>query len=250
MALSLFGIIIICFVVIAFETLLIMFTFFKTPAATFLMASMMKKPVIYIIGKDRLGTFKSFTAANGAAKVKGEGLFALTQNSHTLESGSKTAIYFAFRDQAATLLPEYPAIIQELREKGIVLNHVEDIKDYLDKIKKGVKTDLPVSVRAYKTYRFHDLENMFPFNLDPTFIDATVQCEISKGLKLLKVGPTVMGGIIILLMVGAIAIYIIRNAFAHQIGADDCTAMVNAAKCVYNSAGNFINTTAQGALVK
>src|SRR6056297_589263 len=113
--------------VIAIESIILILIMWKTPAMTFLKASMLKKPIMYIIGKDRMGIFKTFTAQSGSAKLGKDGLYNLTENSHTLEAGSKIPIYFAFRDLAATLLPEYPAIIQELREKGVVINNIEDV---------------------------------------------------------------------------------------------------------------------------
>jgi hypothetical protein len=226
--------------VIAIESLMLIFIVWKTPALTFLMASFFKQPVMYLIGKDRLGVFKRFKPENGAGKIRGVGLFNLTENSSTLEIGSKTPIYLGFRDLAATLFPEYPAIVQELREQGIIINNVEDVNKYIARIKMGMTMDLPIKVRPFKTYKFHDLENMFPNNIDPTFIDATVQCEISKAIKLMKVGPKLAGGAIILFMAAAIAIFIIQKAFTGQIAAKDCQAMVSAAKC---AATIMVNTT-------
>jgi hypothetical protein len=241
---SMMNIFIILFATIAIETLLLIFILWKTPAWTFLMASISKKPLLYIIGKDRMGKFKAFKSENGAGKLGKDGLFHLTENSHTLETGSKTPIYFAFRDLAATLLPEYPAIIQELREKGVIINNIEDIQNYQKMIRKGMMEDLPISVEAYKTYKFHDLENMFPNNLDPTFIDATVQCEIAKYLKMLKMGPQILGGAVILLMVGAVAVFIVQKAFKGNMSAEDCQMMVQAAKCTINAGGQaLINAT-------
>lgn len=219
-------------VVIAIESLLLIFVIWKTPALTFLKAALLKKPLMYIIGKDRLGIFKCFTPHAGSAKLGKEGIYNLTENSHTLEIVSKIPIYFAFRDLAATLLPEYPAIIQEIREKGIVINNIEDVNEYIERIKKGMAEDLPVQVHAYKSYKFHDLENMFPNNIDPTFIDATVQYETSKGLKMMKLGPTVIGGVVILIMVSAIAVYILNKAFTGDISVEDCQAMVQTIKTV------------------
>ena len=224
------GIFIGLMVALSIESIILVLILWKTPAFTFLKASVLKKNVMYVIGKDRLSHFKTFKAENGSAKLGKEGIYNLTENSHTLEDGSKIPIYFAFRDLAATLLPEYPAIIQELREKGIVINNIEDVNNYIKDIKKGIKDDLPVQVHAYKTYKFHDLENMFPNNLDPTFIDATVQCEISKGLKLMKMTPALIGGGIMIIMVSAVAIFIINKAFSGSLSVEDCTAMIEAGK--------------------
>jgi len=216
---------------ICLETLILVFIFWKTPAFTFLKASMLKLPMMYLIGKDRMGYFKTFRSQHGAGKMGKEGLFHLTENSHTLEAGSKIPLYFAFRDLAATLLPEYPAIIQEIRERGIIINNIEDINNYIDDIKKQLKSDFYVQVQPYKTYKMHDLENLFPNNLDPTFIDATVQCEISKGLKTMKMLPIAIGGLIGLMMAAAVAVIIIEKAFKGSMDPGDCQAMVAAAKC-------------------
>ena len=222
---------------------MLVFIAWKTPALTFLKASLFKKPMMYIIGKDRLGYFKTFKAANGAGKVGKDGLFSLTENSHTLEAGAKIPIYFAFRDLAATLLPEYPAIIQEIREKGVIVNNIEDINNYIKRIKEGLMSDFPVEVKPYKTYKFHDLENLFPNNLDPTFIDATVQCEISKGLKTMKMLPLAIGGVVTLVMISAIAVFIMQRAFKGCIGAAECANMVTAAKCTVPQMVQAINNT-------
>jgi len=238
--LVIFGIL---FGVVAIETLVIVFIVWKTPAMVFLKASMTKSPLMYIIGKDRMGYFKSFKSVNGSAKLGKDGLYNLTENSHTLEAGSKTPLYFSFRDLGATLLPEYPAIVQELREQGIVINNVEDINKYIKQIKLGITDDLPINVQPYKTYKFHDLENMFPNNLDPTFIDATVQSEVSRNLKMMKNAPMMMGGLFILIFVGALAIYIINLSFKGSMSPDECETMVRAAKCSFDAGLQMINST-------
>jgi hypothetical protein len=246
MASDLMGTFIILMVIIGIESLLLVLIMWKTPAFTFLMASLLKKNVMYVIGKDRLSFFKTFKAENGAAKLGKEGIYNLTENSHTLEAGSKIPIYFAFRDLAATLLPEYPAIIQEIREKGIIINNIEDVHDYIAGIKKGMKENLPIQVHAYKTYKFHDLENMFPNNIDPTFIDSTVQCEISKGLKMMKMTPMLLGGGIMIIMVGAVAVFIINKAFKGSLSVEDCTAMIQAGKVASQA---ILNSTPLGPIV-
>jgi hypothetical protein len=222
----------ILFGIIGLETILLFFIVFKTPAMTFLMANIFKKPVMYIMGKDHLAMFKTFSPKNGAAIIRGIGVFHLTENSHTLEYKTKTPIYLAFRDLAATLLPEYPAIIQEAREKGVVLNTLDDVTEIIYKIKNALYKPFDVVVKPFKTYKFHDLQNMFPYNLDPTFIDATVQCEVTKGLKQLKMAPAITTSVIILLVVAAVAVFIIRMGFQGTMDAKDCEMIVAAAKCV------------------
>lgn len=231
------------FCVIGIESLIIIFIVWKTPAMTFLKASLLKRPVLYIMGKDRLGKFRTFKSEHGTAQVGKDGLYHLTENSHTLEAGSKIPLYFAFVDLAATLLPEYPAIIQELREDGLIINNLEDINNYMFNIKKGMQRNLPISVKAYKTYKLHDLENMFPNNLDPTFIDSTVQCQVSRWLKIQKAAPLMMAGLAMLIVVTGLTIYIVQRSFKGCISPNECEQMVAAAKCTFNTI-QAINTTA------
>lgn len=230
--------------IISVETLMLIFIIWKTPAMTFLKASLLKSPIMYVIGKDHMGIFRTFKPQNGAGYIKKVGLFHLTESSHTLEAGSKIPIYFAFRDLAATLLPEYPAIIQEIRENGFHVTTLDDVTGYLTKIKKGMMESVPIKIKPYKTYKFHDLANLFPYNLDPTFIDSTVQCEVSKFTKIMKVGPMAMMGLVTLLIVAAISVFIIQRAFKGQVGAADCAKMVSAAKCSVSAVQTIINTTA------
>lgn len=215
--------------VIAFLLITIIFILWKTPALTFLKASLTKRPLIYVMGKDHMGYFRSFKPASGTAYIKGMGLFNLTENSHTLENGSKIPLYFAFRDLAATLLPEYPAIIQEIREKGLLVNNLEDIDSYLKKIRAGTVKNPEIQIKPFKTYKFHDLANMFPYNIDPSFIDSTVQCEVSKFIKTMKFGQLAIGTIVIMVIVGAVAIFILNMAFSGSIAAGDCESMIRAA---------------------
>lgn len=222
---------------IAALTLFLVFIIWKTPALSFLTASLLKRPLMYIIGKDHMGYFKTFTPKNGAASIRGAGLFHLTENSHTLEGGSKIPIYFAFRDLAATLLPEYPGIIQEIREAGFKINSLEDVSYYIQMIKRDQMDTYPIKVKPFKTYKFHDLANMFPYNLDPTFIDSTVQCEVAKFTKMMKSAPMVITTIVILLIVAAIAVLIIERAYKGQVDGKICTDMVAAAKCIVYGPG-------------
>ena len=231
--------------IIGFLMLILVLIIWKTPALVFLKSSMFKKPLMYVINKDHSANFYTFSPKNGAGHVRRVGIFNLTENSHTLEAGTKTPIYFAFRDLAATLSPEYPAIIQEIRESGLKINNIDDIKDYIEKIKDGVASDFPVKVHTFKTYRFHDLANMFPNNLDPTFIDSTIECEIAKSIKFTKMAPMAIGSIIALIIVGALAFYIMNMSFQGKITTKDCQALVGEAtkNCVQQAIPKSTITT-------
>jgi len=208
---------------IALETLAIVFIALKTPAFTFLVATFLNKDIMYLVGKDRRAEFKLITKKHGSAVVKNIGIFNLTENSSTLEKKTKTAIYFAFRDFAATLDPTYPAIIQELRENGYKISTIDDIQELLLKIKNGLKENQNLGIQPFKTYRIHDMENMFPLNLDPTFIESQVQGELNKFNKMIKGTNQVLQGLVVLIVVAAVAIFILNKAFKGQISTSECS---------------------------
>lgn len=212
----------ILFGVIGIETILILLVFWKTPAMTFLIASLTKRSILINIGRDKVAEFLAFPRKYGAAWVKKEGIYNLTEGSHILEAKTKIPMFLAFRDFASTLSMEYPAILQELREKGHKLTDVEDLTNLIRDIKKGKIEEITIDVKAYKTYKVHDLLNMFPFNLDPTFIDAQIQGELNRFNKLIKGTQTMMMGIVMLVIISAVAVFIIQRAFKGSIGIGEC----------------------------
>lgn len=232
------------FVVIGIETIIIYLVFFRTPAGTFLKAALAKQSIMYIIGKDRVGEFKAFKPKNGSAEISGHGIFGLSENSNTLELGAKIPIYFAFRDTGATMPAIYPAIIQEMRKRpGIILNTIDDLQNLLNKIKQGKLKPLPVEIKPFLTFPVHELENMFPFNIDPSYIESLVQSKHALALKRMNQLPLQIGGIIIFMVAAAVAVLIINMAFKKSIGVEDCQMMVEAAKCGLNGIGAAVNTS-------
>lgn len=244
MALEITELFIMLWSVICLESIILLYVLWKTPAMTFISASIFKRNIMYLVGKDRSGEFKTFKRKFGGAHIKKEGIYSLTENSHTLENKSKVPIYHAFRDMAATLDLQYPAIIQDIREKGIKITNIDDLTNLIENIKKGVMSNIQINVKPLKTFPLHDLQNMFPYNLDPTFIDAQVQGELNKFSKIMGAAPLAIGAILTLLVVAAIAVFIIQRAFQGTMSPDDCSAMVQAAKCSVSAAQNIINTTA------
>lgn len=219
---------VILYSVIGLLSLLLILVFIKTPAMPFLMASLLKKKIMYIIGKDKSGVFRTFTSRFGSGVVKGEGLFNLTENSHTLEQKTKTPIYFSFRDCGATQDLVYPAMLQELREH-FNLNNVDDLQNLIDTVKQGVDKKFDISIQPYKTYSIADMENMFPFNLDPTFIDSQVQGELTRALKLKNATPMIITGLVALFIAGGLAVYLVTTAFKGNISEQQCTEMIKLA---------------------
>jgi len=221
---------IILFSIIGIESLVILFIFWKAPVMPFLKAGFLKRPIMYVVGKDKSGVFKTFKPKYGSAFIKNEGIYNLSENSHTLESRTKTPIYFAFRDFAATLKPEYAAVIQILREKGYKLTTIEDLNNLILEVKKGTKEDININVKPFTTIKLHDLDNMFPYNLDPTFIDAQVQGELNKFNKMMRTAPLAVMSIVVLMMVMGLTVFIVQKAFKGQISVEDCKAMIDTGK--------------------
>lgn len=226
--------------VIAIESLMLLFVFWKTPAMPFIGAFLTGKSLVYSVGKDKVGYFKAMKRQYGSGVVKKSGIYELTENSHTLEGKTKIPIYFAFEKFGATMKLEYPAIIQELRQQGYAISTIEDVQQLIQDIKLGKRDQVQINIKPYKTYNITDLENMFPLNLSPEFIDAQVQGELAKYSKLMKQTPLMLGMIAVLIVIAAVAIYIIRLAFTGSISATDCTNMVSAAKCITSGAINIV----------
>jgi len=242
MALDVTNIFIILYSVICLETLMMVFLLWKTPAIPFLGAFLTKNPLIYLMGKDKLGEFRLLKRKHGSAVVRKVGIFNMTENSHTLEAKTKTPLYFAFRDFASTLQLDYPSILQELKERGYKLTNIDDVTNLI-KSMKGSDMVVDVNIKPFKTYKLHDLDNMFPYNLDPTFIDAQVQGELNKFSKLTRATPTIIGGLVVLILVVGLAVYIMQKSFKGCISPKECEGMVSAAKCILPQAQMFINNT-------
>lgn len=238
---NIINIFIILFSIIGLESILLIFIVMKTPALIFLRASLTNSKIMYIMGKDKMGIFRTFRTKFGNARIKNEGIYNITENSHTLEAKTKIPIYFAFRDFAATLKPEYAALIQELRSKGAKITNIDDLSALVLKLKKGMK-EYNVDIKPFTTYKLHDLDNLFPFNLDPTFIDAQVQGELNKFNKLMRAAPLAIMSFVVLIITVGVTIFIIQKAFKGQISISDCKSMIDTGK-IANVVIQSINST-------
>ena len=234
---------IILFSIIGIETLLLLFIVIKTPALTFLAASFFKKSIMIIVGRDKISSFKTFKREFGSAHIKKEGLYNLTENSHMLDDKSKVPMYLSYRDFAGTLDITYPCLLQELREKGLKISTIEDYKDLLKRSNVELKQKLPLETKQFKTYKINDLENMFPFNIDPTFVEAQVQGKLAKFNRLMKAAPMALMGIVILLVVAAITVFILQRAFKGCISQGDCANICNMAQAGATAAKTVVSTT-------
>lgn len=105
---------------------------FFTPALIFLKAKLSKSSVIYLVNRAQQGRFvvgKHY--AEGITEAKKVGPFIMTENSHTIELKSRTALFLAFGEFAATLPLKWVYVLNKLRERALKekkpITNVDDI---------------------------------------------------------------------------------------------------------------------------
>lgn len=175
-----------------------------TPAKTFLKAKFGKKSVFLTGYRNSIGEFLlGKPTDDGWAKLDNGQESNMTENSAIFERKTKVPIFFQFGEYAFTIPPQYPAVLQELREAGFTINNYSDFKKYVDlahtdesklenylkniedkeqkeqvrKVLKAVKekvTKEEIQVKPWKTYKLHDLGHMFPNNISPSNVSAKV----------------------------------------------------------------------------
>lgn len=175
--------------------LMLILVAFMTPALIFLKAKFVKGSLIYEFGRSQIGRFLIAKVKHqGVADVKNVGAYIITENSHTIESRSKTPIYLAFGEFGATLPLEYAAIVQSLREQGEKVTNVTDLagligmqfnevtkvweqvqEDKLTAEQKQRIKNLTAEITPKKTIHVCNLAYMFPFNITPALIESKTQ---------------------------------------------------------------------------
>ena len=185
--------------------LLIFFVFRFTPAKIFLKAWLTKRPVAEVMYKTGFSDFKVASVTDaGSMEVDGVGIVNMSENSSTIDQGSKVPLFRVFSEFALSIPNEYGPIIQELRELGFKIKNFKDYHHvcrlatdakYADKIKKKITSDtekakfqeqldklkkIKIEVRPLKTYKMHDLMAMFPYNISPAYIDQKVQAASNR----------------------------------------------------------------------
>ncbi len=187
------------FVVMGIFLFMLFMVGFFTPAMIFLKAKLKKAVLIYSVNRGGVGQFLVGTGKfQGIADVAKIGPFIITENSHTLEKKSKTPMYFAFGEFAATLPLNFAQLVQRLRKRGYKITNISDLsqlagmkfdndkktwtmdEDATDQ-QKQITKELEIDIRPYQTIKIHDLANMFPFNITPALIESKTQHMI--GLK-------------------------------------------------------------------
>ncbi len=207
------------FVIAAILLVILLLVGFFTPSLVFLRAKFQKASLVYSVNRGQVGKF--LVASNkfqGIADVKGTGPFIVTENSHTLESKSKTPFYFAFGEFGATLPLEFAQIVQYLRDTGKKITNIEDLaslagmyfnkenkawedipKDELTEEQKKKIDDVNIAISPYKTINISNLAYMFPFNITPALMESKTQHMI--GLKMQMFNKLNMQYVIMFIMI-------------------------------------------------
>ena len=210
-------------VMVGLQFLFLVFMSLMTPAMTFLKAKFTKQPLIYIVGRDQRARFaRGKVQQSGIADVKGVGPFILSERSHTIDTKSGLPIFYAFAGYAATPPPDWVAVMERLREMGFELNYWRDY-DMLVKASTGKKPKLDVQVEKdaweklrevlrslssmdtmtdeemleqasklqleiipARTFKLHDLVNMFPYTLTPELVESQTQYKLQEQRRRLE----------------------------------------------------------------
>ena len=214
----------------------------KTPAWTFLKGSMKRLPLIWIITKSGQGFFRlGQNALKGSAEVKGFGLVNLTERSQVREEKTGSPVYKVFAENSSSIPDYYDTVVEILREKhNIIVNTFSDYKrlvdlatkeeyaqeqlDLLKDEKKKAKLqalidklkNIKLEIKPYQSYTMHNLNNMFPFNIDPSFIESEQQRKINNEIKRQRFTHKVLPYIGVLVILAGIGFYIILTALANK----------------------------------
>lgn len=229
-----------------------------TPAKAFIKAWFSKGYVFWVKNKAGIGEFKSGKMDNtGFAKIKGLGPVMITENSQVREDRSGRPVFDLFSEYGATISQEYGPMIQEIREKGLVVNNFDDYEhyvklatepNYIDQYierhnhvlvdpvaaKKEMQDTkkklegMKLEIKPNKTYSFHQLAHMFPSNFTPVYVEAqTEEAALQakkQALKNINFTTIAMGVLIII-----VALVIFLKTFRPP-ACPACQCMVETAK--------------------
>jgi hypothetical protein len=212
------------FVLAGLLLLLLFFLMFWTPAATFFLAKLRKKSLIYLVNRGQRGVFRTAKDdGSGIGEVGGVGPFVFSEKSHTIEKKSGLSLYFAFAEFAFTTPLAYAALVQKLRSVGLKMDNVDDLAGlvkwfqlkgwsdakFADKFSaKDVESfeRFSVELRPYETVKLHELAYMFPFNVTPANIESRTEHRLAKKLKLFNLmTPQFVMMFIMILIAGVLA---------------------------------------------
>jgi hypothetical protein len=214
-------------------TVLFFFLVSKTPAGTWLKAIMGNKKIL--LTRDKSGS-AHFEAVRDEKEflISNFGPVAKSEDSSFIEDKSKMRIFECFSEIGFTVSEHYAPILNELRDLGINIQKFGQYEKLLkilsDKNKRAkfkkqiiakypdkeeeinrVITDEGISIKTNKTYNFHKLADMFPYNVHPGYIQTLINNEVQrilkneKGLKAMKWAG--IGLAVLLVLIGFVIVW-------------------------------------------
>jgi len=219
-----------------------LFIYIKTPANAFLKAWARGTAVLFGHNRSGEGFFEAATRfEQGFLDSEKSGHVAVVEGSQIYESKSKLPVYTHFTEYASTIPADYPSVKQELQRQGFIINDWDDYKDIFKAAEKQDKNalvdhvdediddpgsvvrrvlDKGVTVAADKTYKLHELADMFPNNLHPSMIEAKIENEVQRRVDDDDTNWAKIGGyasIILAICIGGAVAYEMSTGQASQL---------------------------------
>lgn len=205
-----------------------------TPAKIFLKAWFSKSAICWVKFRTGMGEFRIAKQEDpGSVTVKDLGFVQMVEGSQVIERNSKVPVYDVFAEYGASIPKEYPAIIQELREEGFVINTFADYahlvklsadqeyaSEHLEKITDAEEKkiaqeriqhlrDMDILIKPYKAYKVHELAFMFPNNISPVYVDAKVTNAVTRQMKKMQMSQQMLIYVAIAVLILVISVVLI-----------------------------------------
>jgi len=187
----------------------------KTPANQFLKAWWNSTAIVFAHNRTGEGFFEAATRVEqGFLDTPTLGHILMTESSQVYDRDSKLPVYTSFTEFASTIPSEYPAIRQQLQERGFRITDFSDYERIIkvankehpdkentslsDKRQKQLLADMlgedvddketvvkdllenGIEIPEDKTYKLHELADMFPYNIHPSMLEAKIENEVSR----------------------------------------------------------------------
>jgi hypothetical protein len=199
-----------------------------TPAWKFLRAKIKGVPMILTQFKDQYSEFRPGTKPRAEATKIDQSHVHLTNSSHMIDKKSKVPLYFHFSGHGITDDPLFNATLSELREMGFKFDNYEELKLVVDlvndktfrdkymaelkdqNIKKQLEETIKkaenttIEIKSYKTYKFQDIKNFYPFNINSDYSEAITEEEVTLALKKSKAKENIVKMLVVLGVVFAV----------------------------------------------
>lgn len=195
-----FGFLVLCFGFLVFIMI-------KTPVMTFFNAMFTGNPLFIMITNSKFFYFKVGRKPKfQTSYIKGTGPIFLTPESSLIEKTTKASTFLVYGETGATIPPEYPAVLQEIKQKGAIIKNYGDYESFFTN-----NIDLNLNIPYYKTFKGNDLKYMFPVDLNSSFLDAIIEYEKRAASKFSDnmIKWLFAGGFF--LVAAAISLYVIIN---------------------------------------